>query len=388
MRFSYSDEQEEFRSVVRRFLEDYSSPADVRRLMGDEAGVDPEVWRKLSAELGLAGIQIPERFGGQGFGFEELCIVLQETGRALLCAPYFGSAVLATNAILEAGSESDHAEWLPPLASGAKTATLALSEPRPDGGGWDADAVSLVATPLDGELRSRAPAPQFQLEGTKTHVLDGHRADLLIVVARTPGSTGQQGVGFFVVEAGASGVERKRLSTLDETRKLAQVRFAATPARALGAPGEGAPALARVLDLGAIALASEMVGGAQKVLEDAVAYAKTRMQFGRPIGSFQAIKHKCADMLLEVELAKSAAAYAAAGVDEDDPEVPVLACLAKAMAADAYRNAAAESIQIHGGVGFTWEHDMHLYFKRAKGSEVLLGDPAYHREAMAARMEI
>ena len=371
MHFSFSDEQEELRRVVRSFLEDKSPPAEVRRLMETTRGYDREVWRQLSGDLGLAAVHVPEEYGGQGFSFVELCIVLEEMGRALLCAPYFGSIALAANAILNGANETRKKELLPAIAAGETIATLALSEPS---GSWDASGVELTATPANGS---------FRLDGVKTLVLDGHTADLVVVVARAPGSSGNDGLSFLTVAGDASGLTRRVLSTVDATRKQARLEFSGVQGELLGELGDGAAALERTLDLASIALANEMVGGAQKLLETSVEYAKERVQFGRPIGSFQAIKHKCADMLIDVELAKSAAYYAAAAVSEGDDELPALAALAKALVSDTYRQAAAENIQIHGGVGFTWENDAHLYFRRAKGSEVFLGDPTYHRERFA-----
>ena len=376
MRFGFSDEQEELRRVVRRFLEDKSPPAEVRRLMETPEGYDRAVWEQLAQELGLPAVHIPEQYGGQGFSFAELGIVLEEMGRALLCAPYFASIALAANAILNAATETRKKELLPGIASGETVATLALSEPN---GRWDAAGVGLTATPEDGA---------FRLDGVKTFVLDGHTADLIVVVARAPGSSGEDGVAFFTVPGDADGLERRLLATVDATRKQARLEFSGVRAELLGDLDAGGPALAKTLDQAAVALSSEMVGGAQKVLETSVDYAKERMQFGRPIGSFQAIKHKCADMLVEIELAKSAAYYAAAAAAEGDEELPALAALAKGLASDAYRNAAAENIQIHGGVGFTWDNDAHLYFKRAKSSEVFLGDPTYHRELLAQRLGV
>ncbi len=378
MQLSYSDEQEEFRRVVRRFLEDHSPSAEVRRLMETNAGYDPAVWAKLSAELGLPGLHLPEAYGGQGFSTVELGIVLQEMGRVLLCAPFFGSSVLAAGAILNAATEAKKQELLPLLASGERIAALALCEAA---GRWDAAGVSLVATPVDGG---------FRLDGEKTYVLDGHTADLVVVVARSPGSSGEDGLAFFSVPGDAAGLERRRLSTLDATRKQARLTFSGVRADRISGdetagadPRAGARALARTLDFAAVALANEMVGGAEKLLETTVEYAKTRVQFGRPIGSFQAIKHKCANLLLEVELAKSVAMYAAAAAAEDGDELAEAAPLAKALVSDVSLHTAAESIQIHGGIGFTWEHDCHLYFKRARSSELLLGAPNEHRERLA-----
>ncbi len=376
MQFCFSDEQEEFRRVVRRFLEDKSPPGTVRRLMETAEGCDAAVWAELAGTLGLTGIHIPAAYGGQDFGFVELGIALEEMGRALLCAPYFASCVLAATAILNAATETRRQKFLPGIASGKTIATLAVSEPD---GRWDAEGVRLTATASDGG---------FRLDGVKSFVLDGQTAELIVVVARAPGTSGAEGLTFFTVSADAGGIGRRALSCLDPTRKLARLEFSGVRAEPLGELGTGGPALARTLNQASVALASEMVGGAQKVLETSVAYAKTRVQFGREIGSFQAIKHKCADMLLAVELAKSAAYYAAAAADDDDPDLPALSALAKAAASDAYVQAASDSIQIHGGMGFTWENDTHLYFKRAKSSEVFLGDPNYHRELLLQRWGI
>ncbi len=374
MRFAFSEEQDDLRHSVRRFLEERSPSSEVRRLMETAEGFDPAVWRALSQELGLPGVQIPEEYGGQGFGFVELGIVLEEMGRALLCAPYLSSVVLAANAVLAAANETQKKELLPQIASGRAIATVALAE---DDGRWDADGVALAASRADGAVR---------LDGAKTCVLDGATADWIIAVGRSPGSAGPDGLGFFLVPGDAAGLERRSLTVLDPTRKLARLEFRGVCAEPLGEPGSGAAPLARTLDLAAIALANEMVGGAQKVLETTVDYAKSRVQFGRPIGSFQAIKHRLADMLLEVELAKSAAYHAAAVAAEDGAELGVVAPLAKGLGSDAYVRAASDSIQIHGGVGFTWEYDAHLYFKRAKSSAVLLGDSTVQRERLVQRM--
>lgn len=376
MQFSFADEQEEFRRTVRRFLEDTSAPSEVRRLMETDEGYDPSVWSKLSGNLGLTGIAIPEQYGGQGFGFVELALTLEEMGRSLLCAPFFASTVCAANAILNAGTEADKQRLLPGIASGESIATLALAE---SAGVWRGDAVTTTAT-RDGD--------SFKLDGIKRFVVDGHLADCVVVVARDPGSQGFDGLSFFTVPGQAKGLTRRLLMTLDPTRKLAELRFDGVSAELLGEQGAAAAPLSRTLDQALVALSNEMIGGAQKVLETAVEYAKVRVQFGRPIGSFQAIKHRCADLLLEVENAKSAAYYAASAVEEGDDELPALACLAKAICSDAYLNTAKASIQIHGGVGFTWENDTHLYFKRARSSEVFMGTPDYHREQLLQRSGI
>jgi alkylation response protein AidB-like acyl-CoA dehydrogenase len=373
IQFAFTDEQEQFRSALRRFLNDKSPTTEVRRLMATPEGYNPAVWRQLSDELGIPGIQMPEQYGGAGFGMVELCIVTEELGRALFCGPYFSTSVLAANAILNAGTDAQKASLLPDIASGARLATLAVTELN---GNWDPARIEAVATPDGGGYR---------LDGVKSYVVDGHIADLLIVAARLPKTVGREGLGLFTLSAKATGVERRLLESMDPTRKLARIDFRGAHAELLGNLDEGAKALTLTLDQAAIALANEMMGGAQAMLDSAVDYAKMRVQFGREIGSFQAIKHKCADMLLDVELAKSAAYCAAQACAVNDPEWPALACLAKAAASETYLRSAAECIQIHGGIGFTWDNDTHLWFKRAKSSEVFLGQPSYHRELLMQR---
>jgi alkylation response protein AidB-like acyl-CoA dehydrogenase len=371
MNFAFSEEQEELRRAVRRFLEDKSPMTEVRRLMETEDGYDPAVWEQMANQLGLQAITIPEEYGGAGFGYVELIVVLEEMGAALFGAPYFSTVGLAANCLLSSGDESAKKDYLPGVAAGETIATLALTE---DSGRWDLDGITLQATKA-GE--------GWSLEGHKMFVIDGHSAQLILVGARTGA-----GVSLFAVDGSASGLTRTSLATMDQTRKQARLEFASTPARLIGEDGAADAVLTRTLDLAAVALAAEQVGGAQRCLDMSVDYAKTRIQFGRPIGSFQAIKHKCADMLLEVESAKSAAYYAGWAAAEDSEELPVVASLAKSYCSEAYFHAAAENIQIHGGIGFTWEHDAHLYFKRAKSSELLLGDPTYHRELLAQRIGI
>jgi alkylation response protein AidB-like acyl-CoA dehydrogenase len=377
MNFAFSEEQEELRRTVRQFLESKSPETEVRRLMETTEGYDPAVWKQMGQELGLQGLAIPEAYGGQGFTFIELGIVLEEMGRVLVCAPYFSSAVLAANAILNVGTDDQKKDLLPGIASGDTIATLAFTEPS---GKWDAAGITMEASEnVGGEIT---------LTGEKMFVIDGYTADLIIVVARTAGTTGTDGISFYVVRGDADGLTRTSLSTMDMTRKQAKLEFNNVIATPLGSTVDGWPAFSKTLDQAAVALSNEMMGGAQKVLEMSVEYAKVRVQFGRPIGSFQAIKHKCADMLLEVESGKSAAYYASWAAAEDNDELPVVAALSKAYCSEAYFHATAENIQIHGGIGFTWEHPAHLYFKRAKSSEIYLGDPTYHRELLAQRIGI
>ncbi len=371
MNFAFTDEQEELRKTVRAFLDAKSPESAVREQMETEAGYDEAVWRQMGEQMGLQGLSIPEEFGGSGFSFIELGIVLEEMGRSLLCAPFFSTVVLAANTLLHSGDDAAKKDYLPGIASGETIATVAFTEPS---GRWDEAGI---------EMKANAAGDGWTLSGTKMFVLDGHTANLIIVAARTPA-----GVSLFAVDSDASGLTRTALSTMDQTRKQARLEFEATPAKLIGADGDGWKVLDKVLDLVAIGLAAEQVGGAQKVLDMAVEYAKVRVQFGRPIGSFQAIKHKCADMLLEVESAKSAAYYGMWCASELNDELPSVASLAKAYCSEAYFHAAAENIQIHGGIGFTWEHPAHLYFKRAKSSELLFGDPTYHRELLAQRIGI
>ena len=369
MLMGVSAEQQELRESVRRFLADRAPLPRVRELMESDHGTDPEVWRQAGVQLGLQGIAIPEEYGGSGFSFAEQAIVLEELGSALYTGPYLASAVFAATALLASQDEQARRDFLPGIASGETVATLAFTE---DNGSWEPDAIRLAAT---------KNGTGWRLDGHKSFVLDGHTAGLILVVAAT-----DAGLSLFAVEADAGGLTRTPLPTLDQTRKLARLEFDAVAGRLIGSPGDAAAVLDRVLDVAAIALAAEQLGGAQRALDMAVEYAKIRHQFGRPIGSFQAIKHRCADLLLEVESLRSAVSYGASAVAADSDEVPVVASLAKAYGSETYFHVAAENIQIHGGIGFTWEHDAHLYFKRAKSSELFLGDGAYHRERLAQRI--
>jgi alkylation response protein AidB-like acyl-CoA dehydrogenase len=364
-----TEEQEQLRDSVRRFMADQAPLKRVRELMETEDGTDMSVWEQAGRQLGLQGLAIPEEYGGAGFSFAEQAIVLEEMGAALYGGPYLASAVLAATALLASPDEQARRHLLPDIASGETIATLAFTE---DDGSWDPGAIRLSAV---------ADGPGWKLDGHKSFVLNGGTAGLILVAAATDG-----GLSLFAVEGDADGLRRTALPTLDQTRKLARLEFTGVSGRLIGSPGDAAAVLDRTLDVAAIALAAEQLGGAQQALDMAVEYAKIRHQFGRAIGSFQAIKHRCADLLLEVESLRSAVGYAAAAVAEGSEEIPVLASLVKAYASETYFHVTAENIQIHGGIGFTWEHDAHLYFKRAKSSELFLGDGSYHRERLAARI--
>ena len=375
VRFHFTEEQRQFRDMLRRFMAAASPTSEVRRLMDREPGFDPAVWRRMAGELGLTGLMIPERYGGAGFGLVELGLAMEEMGRVLLCAPYLASAVLAANALCRVGSEDQKQRLLPGIACGETIAALAVAEP---GGEPDVDRIAMGAAAVDGG---------YSLTGCKDYVVDGCNADLLLVAARTAPGGGLAGLSLFAVPGDAPGVVRRRLKTLDPTRQLARLDFHDAPAELLGELGGAGSALAETLDTGAIALANEMAGGAQRLLEDALEYIKLRMQFGRAVASFQAIKHRCAELLLNVDLMKSAAHHAAQVADANPAELAYEASLAKVAAGEAYLQAAIEAIQLHGGIGFTWDQDTQLWYKRAKSSEVLLGDPAWHRERMIQLLE-
>jgi len=365
--FSFSEEQEQLRASVRRFLVARSPESAVRRTMETAAGHDPAVWEQLSDQLGLTALAVPEKFGGAGFGMVEIGLVLQEMGRALLCAPFLSSAVLATSALISSGDVAACERWLPDLASGVRLGTVALAP--------------LTAAAAVHDVRAERVTGGWLLTGHAGYVLDGHIADVVLIPVERGGA-----VSLFAVDTSAARVERRLLDTFDATRKLADLDFADTPAVLVGAEGAARAALSRTANLAVVALAAENVGVAERALEMATEYAKVRQQFGRPIGSFQAIKHKLATVLLEVEAARSAAWYAMWAAAERPDELPAVASLTAATCAESAYLATAENIQIHGGMGFTWEHPAHLYFRRATTSRVLFGDPDKHRADLLSRI--
>jgi len=377
MEFSFSEDQAELRRAARRFLEVASSEERVRTAMETEQGYDSATWEQLSEELAWTALTIPEEYGGLGMSYLDLHPLMEEMGRALLCSPFFSTICLGANALLLGGSDTQKERHLPGIAAGETTMTLAYTERNNQ-----VDAENVEAT------YSRSGSG-YTLRGKKSYVLDGHTADLLIVAARSEQSKDVEGVSLFLVPSDAEGVRRAWLPTMDQTRRLAAIELGdvAVPTDALlGEEGRGWELCQRTLDLARIALAAEQVGAAEMCLEMSVDYAKVRKQFGRPIGSFQAIKHKCADMLMMIESARSAAFYASALAAQGDSDLEEAASSAKAFCSDTFFHCAAENIQIHGGIGFTWEHPAHMYFKRAKATEVLFGDPSSHRERVARRM--
>jgi alkylation response protein AidB-like acyl-CoA dehydrogenase len=376
MDFARTEEQEMLRETARRFLDDKADLEVVRRVMDTDEGFDLGLWGEIAMQ-GWQAMAIPEEYGGAGFSFMEMAILMEEMGRSLFPVPYLSSIVLGAGLVLEAGTEAQKGEILPDVASGEARLAVAHLERTGD---WGPGSISMPIG-RDGD--------DIVLTGSKAYVIDGHTADSLIVAAREEGTEGEDGVTLVIVPAGADGLTTSRVETMDQTRKQASIQFDAvrvSSAAVLGDTGAGWDPLARTLQRASTALAFEQVGGAAACLDMAVAYAKERIQFGRPIGSFQAIKFKCADMLVDLESARSAAYYAGWTVTTDDPDQAIASSLAKAHCSDAYYHCAAENIQVHGGIGFTWEHDAHLYFKRAKTDELLFGTPADHRAALADRL--
>ena len=365
MQLVFDAEQEELRRSVRRFCDNEMTSETVRALMETRDAHDPARWKRMAEQLGLQGLVVPEEHGGSGATFVELAVVQEEFGRAVLPGPFL-STLFATCAILDSGDDEAAKDLLPGIADGSTIATVASTEPD---GRWDLGSTSTTA---------RAEGQGYALHGTKAYVPDGALADLLLVVARS-----DAGLSLFAVAPDAAGGTRTAVNTLDQTRPLATVELDGAAGRLVGTDGGATASMARTLDKVAVLVALEQVGGAQRALDMAVEYAKQRQQFGRFIGSFQAVKHKAANVVLRVESARAAAYYGAWAVAGGSDEVPAVASLAKAYCSDAYFFAATENIQIHGGIGFTWEHDAHLHLKRAEASKLWLGDPTFHRAKLA-----
>ena len=365
--------QEELHDLVRGFLADKAPSEAIRRWAESDEGYDPHLWHQMARQLGLHGLALPEHYGGAGYGLPELAVVLEEMGRSLLPAPFFSTIGLAAQTLLASGDDRACRRYLPGIAEGELTATVAVCD---ENGSWELADIITSARCKDGG--------DWCLSGTKMFVIDGDTADVILVIARIG-----EGFGLFAVHADTPGLTTTRLDALDPTRRLARVDLQDCQGQRIGPAGDATPFLRKALDMATVALAAEQIGGAQACLDDAVEYAKVRVQFNRPIGSFQAIKHKCADILLEIESAKAAVLYAASlttdAADEAcaEEEFAICAALVSAYCSAAYTHAAKENIQIHGGIGFTWEHDAHLYLKRAKTSELLFGAPAAHRARIA-----
>ena len=389
MTTEFNDDQQQFRDVVKRFFSDKSPISAVRHLMADNAGYDAGVWQQLSAEVGLAGAHIPQAYGGYGFGPIELGIIAEEMGRTLYCGPFFASAVMAGYALLGGADEACKHRLLPGIADGSTIATLVLD---------DLNQVDQSGRGLHGELLAGAHAgthattdagadseegadgaSHWRLTGAVGLVLDAQVASVFLCVAAT-----DNGLGLFLVGRDEPNLVIEPLEVIDPTRKLSRLQFNQVRAEKIGELNGAAMAL--LWDQLSVVLAHEMIGGAQALFDSTVEYMKLRMQFGRPIASFQALKHRCADLLLELELAKAVTRQASHFLASGDGQRH-LPSMAKAMASDAYMNLARAGVQLRGGIGFTWENDTHLWFKRAKSSEVFLGSPYLHRERMMTMIQ-
>ncbi|WP_029111628.1 acyl-CoA dehydrogenase family protein [Mycobacterium sp. URHD0025] len=355
---------DELRQAVREFLAATTPSEVVRRLMDTDVGYDETTLRRMASELGLHSIAVPEQFGGAGATTAELAVVFEEMGAALVCAPFFATVALAIPAILTSGDEQAAADLIPRLVDGTDTATLVLNSRL---GPWDPTAVALTAHDEGGAYTIRGSAPM---------VLDGHTAAIVLVAAHD-----STGTSLFAVAGDAEGLTRTPLAGMDRTRKIAHLDFHGAPARLIGRPGAAEHGLALCSDIATVLLAAEQLGGAARCLDTAVGYAKDRIQFGRPIGSFQAVKHRCADMLVEVEGARSAVVHAAATTTPG--ELAIAASVAKLAASEAFMHVAFDNMRIHGGLGFTWEHDAHLYMRRAKASALMFGDADHHASRLA-----
>jgi alkylation response protein AidB-like acyl-CoA dehydrogenase len=377
MDIGFSEEQELLRDTARKFLDAECTTKFVRDMMASEAAVTDAFWRQL-AENGWLGIAYPEADGGSGLGLVDLVVLMEEVGRVVMPGPYVATVLLGGAAIAEAGSPAQRREYLPQIVGGSMKATLALTEANAR---WDAAGITAAA---------REERGGFVLSGAKMFVPDAHLADVIVVAARScDGSTMEDGVSLFLVPKGTPGLGVRLLPSIDETRKLCEVTLDNVPVPAsalLGDLHQGWAPLSRVIDKAAVALAAEMCGGAQKVLDMTVDYAKLRVAFGKPIGIYQGVKHKCADMLVDIENAKSLTYYAAWAIDEGADEAAQAVAMAKAYASDASRKVCAAGIQLHGGIGMTWEHDLQLYLKRGKACEVAFGDATWHRERLARLM--
>jgi alkylation response protein AidB-like acyl-CoA dehydrogenase len=370
MNFDFSDDQRVLRDQARKFLGEHASSARVRRILDTDAPYDVELWRGM-AEMAWPGTAVPEAYGGAGYGYLELCVIAEELGRSLAPTPFSSSVYLATEAIMLAGSDAQKKRWLPKLAMGEAIGCFGLAE-----GPSTPTAESLATTARDGRLN-----------GVKLPVADGDVADVAIVAARTGEGAGDRALSLYLVDLAGAGVSRTTMKTIDPTRSHARVVFDDARGELLGGMGRGWPLVRRLLDRAAVLVAFEQVGGAQAALDMGREYAMGRFAFGRPIASFQAIKHKLVDMYVALELARSNAYYGAWALSTDAPELPVAAAAARVSATEAFWLAAKENVHIHGGMGFTWEFDCHLYYRRAKLLALALGSARHWKHELIARLE-
>jgi alkylation response protein AidB-like acyl-CoA dehydrogenase len=379
MDFGFSEEQEMLRDAAKRFLADNCPTTYVRKMMAHDSAHDPEFYKKLVG-LGWPGLLIPEEYGGTGGTFLDITVIMEEAGKALLPGPFSATALLAAPLIIEGGSEAQKKELLPKIAAGDLIATLAIAEAS---GRFDAGGIG---------LKAEKKGSRYTLSGEKLFVPDAHVANCIGVVARTQaGSSGEQGISLFLLPPETKGLTITQLKTVDMTRRLCHLKFDGVEVDAgalVGAENQGWPIVRRTFDIAVAGLCAEIVGTAQRALDMSVDYAKTRVQFGKPIGSFQAIKHKCVDMMVAVENARSLTYYACWTVDERVGEAATAVPMAKAYASDMGKNVTSEAIQVHGGIGFTWEHDMHLFHRRALAGEANFGNAPIHRETVAKSLAL
>jgi len=361
--FTFTDEQAQLRAAVRKFSADNFDESTVRRLMESDPPFDPDVWARLGGELGVLGLSVPESDGGVGGTLVDQAVAVEELGAVLACGPIFGTVFLTIPALVAASSGPVRDELLNELVEGRRTAAFAVPDRA---GAFDPVDVAVTAS---GDT----------VTGTVERVVDAGSADVLLVAAKGP-----DGIALFAVEATEAGVERTPLATLDLTRPQANVRFAEAPARLIAGPDDAARVIDHALHVGAALLAVEQVGAAQHLLDLSVEYAKSRLQFGRPIGSFQAVKHRLADVLVDLEHARSTAYHAVWALTDGSDDPALATSIAQAVCSAALSHIATDAIQVHGGIGFTWEHQAHLYFKRAATDAALLGSAEQHRSRVAA----
>ncbi|MEV0219149.1 acyl-CoA dehydrogenase family protein [Streptomyces sp. NPDC050704] len=363
---SETDEQRQLRAVLRDFYTETSGPEDVRKHLATPRGYDEPLWTRLAGEIGVHGLAVPEEYGGSGFTFAELAVALEESGRALYCAPLLPTVALAAHALLYSGDRTACERYLSRIADGTLTATVAGFGTAEPGG------------PDEPEVTAEQGGAGWVLRGRADFVLDGAGADLILVRAQTPA-----GARLFACEPTSDTCRRTPRRVLDETRRQALVEFQGAPATTVGTAEGAEDTVSATLDIGRTALAAEQVGGSGHALDATVEFAAQRHQFGRPIGSFQAVKHRLADVLVALEAARSASAYATACAALAPPQLPVAACAAAVVCSETFRLATAEYVQLHGGIGFTWEHPAHLYVRRARSGEVLFGTADGHRARLA-----
>ncbi len=370
MDFAFTSDQQLLKNSARAFLDEHCKPATVRLLWDDARGESEAMWKEM-AQLGWLGLALPEAHGGSDLGMVETALLLEELGRASYPGPYLPTVLVAT-AIGEAGTEAQKTRWLPAVSAGGARAAVALLDGEMS---WASDAIT---------TRAEKTGAGWKLSGTKPFVAWAHVADVILVPARAP-----EGLTLFLVDPRAGGCTQTPVTGMDLATRWTTLTFDGVPVGAdavLGVPGKGQGTLDAIMRRGAVGAAAEMLGAARRCLDMAVEYAKVREQFGQPIGSFQAIRHKCAEMLLEVENSHAAVYYAAWAIDAKADDADLAASVAKAYVGDASRKVCGEAIQVHGGIGFTWEYDLHLYFKRAKALEVQYGDADYHRELIARKV--